>query len=84
MDYYLEVKTHTPKSVLKNTLALSGEQLKAAARNRERYTVLSVVYNHKGQTGEKLTAFTDPLKLIGEGKLVSRQKRYLLLAGEDF
>ncbi len=83
-DYYLEVKTHTPKSVLKNTLALSGEQLKAAARNRERYTVLSVVYNHKGQTGEKLTAFTDPLKLIGEGKLVSRQKRYLLLAGEDF
>lgn len=77
-DYYLEVKTHTPKSGLKDTLSLSGQQMRAAARHRERYTVLLVVYDPKRQAGEKLEAFTDPLELMGEGRLVSRGKRYLL------
>ena len=52
--------------------------MKAAARNRERYTVLQVIYDYKGQTGEEILAYTDPLYLMGEGELVSRQKRYLL------
>ena len=77
-EYYLEVKTHTRKSVLKGMLSLSNEQMKAAAQNRERYTVLQVIYDYKEQAGEEILAYTDPLYLMGEGELVSRQKRYLL------
>lgn len=76
-DYYLEVKTHTRRSVMKNTLSLSKEQIKAAAKNRERYLVLSVVYDNGRKEGESLSAFSDPMSQIGEGVFVGQQKRYL-------
>lgn len=75
-DYYLEVKTHTRRSVLRNTLSLSGEQMKAAARIRERYMVVSVVYDHRRETGEELKAFADPFDQIGKGVFVGQQKMY--------
>ena len=75
-DYYLEVKTHTRRSMLRNTLSLSGEQMKAAARIRERYMVVSVVYDHRRETGEELKAFADPFDQIGKGRVVGQQKMY--------
>lgn len=75
-NYYLEVKTHTKKSVLKDTLSLSGEQMKAAARNRERYMVLNVVYDYKRKAGEELHTFADPVDQIGKGVFVGQQKTY--------
>ncbi len=80
--YYLEVKTHTRRSRFRNYLVLSNEQLKAAARQRQNYAVLHVIYNWEMRKGEELQVFQDPIERIAEGSLTSAEGRYLLAMKE--
>lgn len=82
-DYYLEVKTHTAGSVRGKEMYLSNEQMKAAARNRDRYVVLGVIYNYRQRRGERILSFPDPVRCIGDGRMVNRQKGYVFWLSPD-
>lgn len=82
-NYYLEVKTHTRKSIMRGAIFLSREQIKAAARNREQYVLLSVICDYGCEEGKEIRVFADPVGQIGKGVFASRQKQYVFFVEEN-
>ncbi len=75
--YYLEVKTHTPTSEVRDRLILSDEQMILAASEGERYSILNVVYDRLIKNGTDISELKNPVSLIGKRKLVNLRKGYL-------
>lgn len=82
-EYYLEVKTYTPQSVVRKRVLLSNEQMKAAVRNRERYVVLRVLYNQREKRGEQMLAFADPVKQIEKGVFANQKNGYVFVVEDN-
>lgn len=76
--YYMEVKTHTTKSAAQGTLQVSNEQMKLAAKERERYILFLVEYdfNRKSVTG--MQYYMDLIQCLAEGKLYHEEGKYHL------
>ncbi|MCR5789887.1 MAG: DUF3883 domain-containing protein [Lachnospiraceae bacterium] len=74
--YYLEVKTHTPTSEVRNRIVLSDEQMILAASEGERYSILNVGYDRLIKNGTDITELKDPVSLIGKRRLVNLRKGY--------
>lgn len=75
--YYLEVKTHTPTSEVRDRIILSDEQMILAAAEGDRYSILNVVYDRLIKNGTDITELKNPVSLIGERKLINLRKGYL-------
>ena len=82
-EYYLEVKTYTPQSVVRKRVLLSNEQMKAAVRNRERYVVLRGLYNQREKRGEQMLAFADPVKQIEKGVFANQKNGYVFVVEDN-
>lgn len=67
---YFEVKTHTTRSRLKHVFHLSEEQMKLAMRQGKHYHALLVSYDTKKNACVGITAFSDVLGTIADGKWV--------------
>ena len=65
---YFEVKTHTTRSRLKHVFHLSEEQMKLAMRQGKHYHALLVSYDTKKNACVGITAFSDVLATIADGK----------------
>ena len=66
---FYEVKTHTQKSMLRNTVRLSGEQMKKALAEKERYNVALISFNTGTSTCELINILNNPPALIAAGEL---------------
>ena len=75
--YYLEVKTHTPTSEVRDRIILSDEQMIMAASEGDHYSILNVVYDRFIKDGTDITELKNPVSLIGNRKLVNLRKGYL-------
>ncbi len=75
--YYLEVKTHTPTSEVRDRIILSDEQMILAASEGDHYSILNVVYDRLIKDGTDITELKNPVSLIGKRKLVNLRKGYL-------
>ncbi len=77
--YYLEVKTHTPTSDVRDQINLSNEQLKLASSEGDHYSILNVIYDRSIKDGVSITELRNPILQIGKGRLAGTQKRYIFL-----
>jgi len=77
--YYLEVKTHTYKSVKKNVLFISNMQMRMAAKCMDNYFVLMVYVDARLAEKNIEKYYRNPVKLISEGKLYNSCKKYELV-----
>lgn len=77
-EYYLEIKTHTPGSVARGILSLSNEQMRIAAEQRERYVLLSVVYDYKERKVRRMDAYRNLIRCIADGRMYNAEGNYLL------
>ncbi|MDD6825003.1 MAG: hypothetical protein PUE12_02635 [Oscillospiraceae bacterium] len=66
---FYEVKTHTQKSMLRNTVRLSGEQMKKALAEKERYNLALISFNTGTSTCELINILNNPPALIAAGEL---------------
>lgn len=82
-DYYLEVKTHTSRSVSEGVLLLSNEQMKLAAEQREHYILLSVIYDYRNKTVIRMDAHPDLIRCLAEGRIYHAEGKYLLRCREE-
>lgn len=76
--FYLEVKTHTPGSVVRSLLPLSNTQMQMAAAEGERYILLKVIYDEAQDRAVSMDAFSNVPALLGQGVLFNTEGRYLL------
>ena len=75
-SWYLEVKTHTVKSVKKGKLSVSNEQMKMAIKHKEHYILLSVVYDYHQRQVQGVKAYEDLCRQLGQGTLVNASGYY--------
>lgn len=76
--YYLEVKTHTPRSVARSLLPLSNEQIRLATEKGRSYIVLEVIYDEGEDRAAAIHALPNIPELIGRGALYFPEGRCLL------
>lgn len=67
--YYVEVKTHTSKSICKNEINISREQLKMSMKAKENYIVALVEFDKKTDKCTNAKYYRDVFKYIGNGDL---------------
>ncbi len=72
--YYIEVKTHTPKSEYRDRLMLSNEQMKLAMQQMDNYVVLVVTYNYNNRVGVSVVPYQNVAKQIGAGTIRNSEK----------
>ena len=72
--YYIEVKTHTPKSEYRDRLMLSNEQMKLAMQQMDNYVVLVVTYNYNNRVGVSVVPYQNVAKQIGAGTMRNSEK----------
>ena len=66
---YIEIKTHTRKSYVRNQIRLSNEQMKKAIREGAHYHVLVAVYDYSRKEGQEIIPYTGFLENVADGKL---------------
>lgn len=74
--WYLEVKTHTLKSVKRGQLFISNEQMKMAADRGDRYILLSVAYDYHQKKVDEVKVYENLCRQLAKGKLVNIAGRY--------
>lgn len=72
--HFYEVKTHTPNSIVRDRIILSNEQMALAARWKENYSIISVVYDHRTHQGLSAAELCNPIFLIGEKELINSER----------
>lgn len=72
--YYIEVKTHTPKSEYRDRLMLSNEQMKLAMQQMDNYVVLVVTYNYNNRVGVSVVPYQNVAKQIGMGTMRNSER----------
>lgn len=77
-SYYIEVKTHTGTSKVRDILYVSNEQMKLAAKESEKYYVLNVIFDHRIMQGTHVEYFKDPVARIADGTLRNENNKYVL------
>lgn len=77
-EYYLEVKTHTPKSVARGLLPLSNEQMKLAAGKGGHYALLSVVYDYHNKSVIRMDSYQNLIQCLADGSVYNAEGKYLL------
>ncbi len=81
--YYLEVKTHTTSSIVKNVLYISNEQMALAAKKKEMYYILNVLFDYKNMQGKGIEVYQDPVGRIADGTLRNTEKKYVFRISES-
>lgn len=76
--HYVEVKTHTSTSVLKNSLKLTDSQLSLAVRKSDHYHVCHTRINRNCFDAESITYFTDIIGEIRKNTLAFNDSAYML------
>lgn len=79
--YYLEVKTHTPRSCARSLLPLSDTQMRLAARLGERYVLLLVIYDETLDQAVALHPFRNVVGHLADGTLRGAEGRFVLRWG---
>ena len=69
--HYIEVKTHTTKSVVKRRLFISKQQMQMAAKHGEHFFVLMVSYDKDKKCCVGIKAYCDLLQLFANGAIRS-------------
>ena len=80
--YYLEVKTHTPRSRVRALLPLSDTQMRLAARPGENYVLLLVIYDEAAEQVLSWHPFSNVAGHLAIGTLRSAEGRFVLRVGE--
>lgn len=77
-SYYLEIKTHTPRSQVRSLLPLSNAQMRQAACLGERYVLLLVIYDEALGRAVAMHSFQNVIERLADGTLGSAEGRYVL------
>lgn len=75
--YYVEVKTHTTTSIVRNAISMSKEQMKMAFDYREKYMVMLVQYQRISEACINSKIYQDIFALWRKGVLQSRDENYI-------
>lgn len=73
---FFEVKTHTVKSVNRNQIYLSEEQMKFALKTKDDYSVMKISFNPASNLCSLENTFNHIAKVIGEGSWRHLDKGY--------
>lgn len=77
-EYFLEVKTHTPRSMVRSVLSLSNQQMKKAAKEKDRYILVYVIYDEKTGNAVEVHELRDVIAQLAHGALTNGEGRYVL------
>ena len=80
---FIEIKTHTKNSVLRNQIKLSNEQMKKAIREKEHYHVLVAIYDYSQRVGVEIGAYKEFLKNIEKGTVTNSQNGYVFIVSSS-
>lgn len=80
--YYLEVKTHTPRSQTRALLPLSDTQMRLAAGMGENYVLLLVIYDEALDQAVEMYPFRNIVGHLADGTLRGAEGRFVLRWGE--
>lgn len=77
-SYYIEVKTHTPRSRTRSLLPLSDTQMRQAAGLGGQYVLLRVIYDEASDCAIALRSFRNVIEHLADGTLRGAEGRYVL------
>lgn len=75
--YYVEVKTHTTKSIVRNQMALSPMQILKAVQEGDHYAVMMVDYDRTQGGCVAANIYRNPIKLFSSGKIKNLMDKYV-------
>ena len=75
--YYVEVKTHTTKSIVKNQMSLSPMQVLKALQEGDNYAVMMVDYDRNQDGCVAANIYQNPMKLFSSGKIRNLMDKYV-------
>lgn len=76
--YYLEIKTHTPRSRARALLPLSDTQMRLAAGLGENYVLLLVIYDEALDQAVEMYPFRNVVGHLADGTLRGAEGRFVL------
>lgn len=76
--YYLEVKTHVPRSKVRSLLPLSDTQMRLAAGLGEHYILLLVIYDETSNQALAMHPYQNVIRHLADGSLRGVEGRYIL------
>lgn len=76
--FYLEIKTHTPRSRARSLLPLSDTQMRLAAGLGENYVLLLVIYDEAADQAVALHPFRNVVGHLADGTLRGAEGRFVL------
>ena len=76
--FYLEVKTHTPRSRARSLLPLSDTQMRLAAGLGKNYVLLLVIYDEALDQAVAMHPFRNVIGHLAEGTLRGAEGRFVL------
>ncbi len=77
---FVEVKTHTEASMVRNVLRLSNSQMITAACNDDNYEILHVIWDKDRMCGIRAESFVNPIRCIADGRIVNAQEGYIFFS----